>query len=178
MRNLNELREIIDGVYSGKLEYNQDSFFSGTACCIAGWAVVLDFGISDSIRSKYNLEEREVDEIEGIDAINAIYSPWDYAQYKFDLTYIESNLIFKAFATKELHYAMLDFFAQGGCLEDICIIETGLDSKNPGIIRIGYKLYTYDGEYKYAMPAYKDMDLFVECLAKQGLELRLIEGVG
>jgi len=114
--NIENLQRLIDGVYSDELEHNQEQFFCNTACCIAGWDVALHFGLTESERL---LAQSEDDTLSSSEANDAFDEPWAFSANNNNLTELEAVLIFDYFVTKDLHYAMLDFFKQGGRLANI-----------------------------------------------------------
>lgn len=107
----NELRYILEGARSGRLNHDQQLFHSGcgTAHCVAGWKIVMDeaantgkTGLKDSIQGKL---ER--------DNPTGFYPDWWYAMKEWTLSKFESYILFNQDSKFYHQFPMLEMLEAG-----------------------------------------------------------------
>ena len=99
--NIENLERLLEGIWSGELLHNQQQYFCGTACCLAGWDVALSHPYVDP-------EDRE-----NLSQPDAFYAPNEWSRKNNNLTHAEAELLFQASATKDLHIAALRALKEG-----------------------------------------------------------------
>lgn len=103
--NVSNLQNIFDRIDSGELHHNQSKYFCGTACCIAGWDVALNF--PDTYQ-----EFIEGDSVEKL--FNAItVSPGEWSQSNNNLTNPEACILFDSDVTREVQDAAMRALTRG-----------------------------------------------------------------
>lgn len=98
LKNLDELESIINRCYSGELEHNQEEYFCGTACCLAGWSYALAHKLDNTMRIDMDLDSQLIA---------------DFVKARYGLSNFEAELFFMPYATKALHYAALNWLKAG-----------------------------------------------------------------
>jgi hypothetical protein len=115
-KRLPELRALLERIWSGELNHDQDSFFStnacGTAACVCGWDFALDkFKSVDDAKEMFYNKDTEI-------------NPWKYSREKYELTWGESWLLFSTESTKLIQQETLKMMELGGCFEGEGEIES------------------------------------------------------
>lgn len=96
---MTNLESILHDIWNGNLSHNQNRFFCGTSCGIAGWLVAQKYPTA------YMNFFRGV--TEHSDASEAIKDPIKWATLDNDLNNAEAALLFSTGATKSLHSKIL-----------------------------------------------------------------------
>jgi hypothetical protein len=106
-----EIREILEGIRDGRLEHNQRWFFCGTARCVAGWKVALDYMKENPDAPKEVDEETlyEYAECSLEDPYDGcLQSPWKYAMERWGLSEEDADELFDEGATIAGQFAVLE----------------------------------------------------------------------
>ena len=101
--NISNIESLLTRIWSGELRHVQTVYFCNTACCLAGWDVVLH-----SDWANHPLPEDRWSYKRG-----PYLAPIAWAAWYNNLTSSEAWLLYSAFATKALHKAMLEGFKRG-----------------------------------------------------------------
>lgn len=104
--NTENLRELLEGIWSGDLSHNQAHYYCGTSCCLAGWDYLLNGGVNlktPDEADKYT-DEKNID-------------PWEWSKEYNNLTEAEAFLLFSPESTRGLHELVLSALEQGRRLE-------------------------------------------------------------
>lgn len=116
--NTANLEGILTRIWSGELEHNQGEYFCGTACCVAGWDVALNF------------PEDYADYIKGVgSAYDLIDDPFEWSMLNNNLNNSEAVLIFDGKATQYLQQKTLEALKAGRRLD---IQDGGVRVRNQG----------------------------------------------
>lgn len=103
-----EIRHILEGIKSGRLEHVQGEFHCGSAHCVAGWYVVLN-------AQKLGLVYIPEDETFEPSDPEADTDPdcWDIARENWGLTPAESAILFLWNAALDIQFALLEYLESG-----------------------------------------------------------------
>lgn len=108
--NLAPLKNVLEDVWSKKLNHDQTLYFCGTSACIAGWIVALYSKlIPYSVSQK--LKKGELDF--GSTELVMLDDPWQLAQDFISLTDLEAQLLFLGGTTKAIQKVVLEKLEQG-----------------------------------------------------------------
>lgn len=114
----NELREILEGCQSGKLQHYQQNFHCGTKHCIAGWWFLFDYAKLKNDDSVFTAHLSSVDAGELVRDISEEFYTLDYIVKTKGLTTLEASLLFEAHSAFDLQFAVLEALEAGQRLED------------------------------------------------------------
>lgn len=103
--NIENLEDILTKIWSGELEHNQETFFCGTACCLAGWDVALNHPVEYANRINWVGLARYPSK--------AFRDSFTWSMSNNNLNSIEAVLMFNSDATKYLHSLVLKAFKAG-----------------------------------------------------------------
>lgn len=117
-RITNEIREILEGCQSGRLEHEQEIYHCGTAHCIAGWKAVLDYSKAKNNKSiiKADFDANSSFDCKITNFINqkqGVFFEDAYAQVVWKLTDKEAEILFDSEATFEQQFALLEKLENG-----------------------------------------------------------------
>jgi hypothetical protein len=93
--NIENIESLLNKIWNGELNHNQQEFFCGTSACLAGWDLALYLEESPS-----ELEDKG-------------YCPWKWSKENNNLEKLEAFLLFSPESTKFLHKAVLQAFKKG-----------------------------------------------------------------
>ena len=97
--NIQNIENLLNGVWSGRLEHNQQAYSCDTAKCIAGWDIALN--CKDST----------------LDLIIEEGNPWAWSRDNNNLTEAEATLLFHGNSNKETHELTLKALKAGRRLD-------------------------------------------------------------
>lgn len=102
-QNLDQLKQIFEGIWSGELDHDQSDYSCGTSKCVAGWAIEM-FSDDEKLKQKLACDSSSCTVFQAIDL-------W-FTNY-FQLTSDEVSCIVNENATKSLHARVLDGLLDG-----------------------------------------------------------------
>lgn len=138
LKNLDKLEEVLDGIWSGELEYEQDVCFYGTACCVAGWLAVLNTELGKVIPPEeraYLHSSSERFATASPDDIRAMMYPWAWSQEFLGITASESALLFDVLTSRKLQELTLKALKEGRRLDDD-VVHTWPDEYSPDCLNL------------------------------------------
>ena len=119
---LEEIRDILKGVKSGRLLHNQQNYHTqtecGTAHCIAGWKAHND-AIKARLDFTYRTHALHVDSLVSDELEHFMYdkatttTEWHYASSQWDLKFLESVILFDDNATLDQQFELLEVLESG-----------------------------------------------------------------
>jgi hypothetical protein len=119
-----EIRRILTGCKTGKLQHYQGNYHRGTSHCIAGWKAVLDAAkdVPDIVKAdfgRFSNEDstptilRQYEPLEPFFAADSINALWDYARAQWRLTSKEASRLFDGCASLDEQFALLEKLEAG-----------------------------------------------------------------
>jgi hypothetical protein len=115
--NVENLEMLLQAIWNGDLEHDQENYFCGTACCLAGLDVVLN-----SPEQPQDPAERPQWYDHGL--TRAYADPFQWSQHNNNLNFSEALLLFHSKATKKLHILVLEALKAGRRLSDTSMAVT------------------------------------------------------
>lgn len=128
--SLKEIRDILDGVKSGRLPHDQTDYHTitdcGTAHCIAGWKAHND-AVKAGYVPVYELrkislfnESLTISKVLTDFLVESIHNtdPWIYAKIEWELTVDESFYLFDSESTLDAQFELLEVLEAGYTVED------------------------------------------------------------
>lgn len=114
---LKEMRYIMDGILSGRMEHKQNEWHCGTAHCFAGWGELLGKKADCQRKSIFGVA---LNVPKGIDPFRVTLEicglnqdPQEYCMERWGITYSEASMLFAAENTKATLNAMIKRFEKG-----------------------------------------------------------------
>jgi len=131
--NIENLEQLLNGIWSGRLPHKQESYFCETSCCVAGWDIALNllptktltpeecFVLEEQVDREEELEYTDITDKEMCrlleqnwrEVSEAFTKPWEWSKHHNNLTDAEAVLIFSVDSTKPLQKAVIKAFREG-----------------------------------------------------------------
>ena len=119
MKNLTNLENLLNQIWTGKLLHNQRAYEikrnGKKICCLAGWT------LNVYVPQEHQVKQKKPNQWERVEL-----DYWGIAQEYYQLSLTESRLLFSPHATKALHKKVLQAFKNGKQIdmENDILVET------------------------------------------------------